>query len=244
MVSLNKNILRTIIIASYLVIIALIISGISALFSYLNTGADRSTMLHTKIKKAKQYAPKLTWEPLNNEGRVMDNETLKSIQNDYLDAFYVMHMAYKTNTTDGIKDYFTDNARQNVYNLIELNTTKNITIESTTLNHNVTLDFFSEDGQLAVITDKDVVEYKRIFKAKKLVLETTEIATYKIVFLLEDGFWRIRHLVKEDVKDFKVETKTITTASLNIKGINYYPQVTPWNMFGDTFSKRYYFKRF
>jgi len=237
MVSLNKIILRTIIITLYLIIIVLIISGISALFSYLNTGADRSTMLHTKIKKVKQYTPKLTWEPIKNEGRVMDNETLKSIQNDYLDALYVMHVAYKTNTTDGIKDYFTDNARKNVYNFIELNTTKNIAIESTTLNHNLTLDFFSEDGQLAVITDRNVVEYKRIFKAKKLVLETTEIATYKIVFLLEDGFWRIRHLIKEDVKDFKVETKTITTDSLNIKGINYYPQATPWNMFGDDFVK-------
>jgi len=44
MVGLNKNILRTILIASYIMIVALIISGVSALFSYLNTGADRSTM--------------------------------------------------------------------------------------------------------------------------------------------------------------------------------------------------------
>ena len=104
MVGLNKNIVRTILIASYIMIIALVISGISALFGYLNTGADRSTMLHTEIKKIEQYTPKVIWSPLNNDGRPIDEESLKAIENDYLDAWYVKHIAYKTNTTAGIKD--------------------------------------------------------------------------------------------------------------------------------------------
>ena len=92
-------------------------------------------------------------------------------------------------------------------------------------------------GNLAVITDRDVVEYKRVFKAEKLVLETTETSTYKMVFLLEDGFWRIRHLVKENSKPYEAQTAKIETDSLIIKGINYYPKATPWNMFGDAFAK-------
>ncbi|MBQ0787222.1 MAG: cellulase family glycosylhydrolase, partial [Oceanihabitans sp.] len=87
------------------------------------------------------------------------------------------------------------------------------------------------------ITDRDVVEYKRVFKAEKLVLETTETSTYKMVFLLEDGFWRIRHLVKESSNPFEAKTAKIETDSLIIKGINYYPKATPWNMFGDAFAK-------
>ena len=237
MVGLNKNILRTILIVSYIIIVILIISGVSTLFSYLNTGADRSTILHTEIQKVEQYAPKLIWEPLTNEGRPMNNESLNTLQNDYLDAWYVKHIAYKTNITEVLKDYYTDNARKNLYSFIELNKAQNITIESTTLNHNPTLEFFSEDGQLAVVTDRNVIEYKRVFKDKKMVLETTEIATYKIVFLLEDGFWRIRHLVKEEVTDFNAETKIVNTDNLNIKGINYYPKATPWNMFGNAFAK-------
>jgi hypothetical protein len=221
----------------YIVVIALIISGISALFAYLNTGADRSAMLHTEIKKIEQYSPKVVWAPLKNEGRPIDEENLKALENDYLDAWYVKHVAYKTNTTTGIKDYYTDSARLNLFEIIELNTDKDITIESTTLEHHPTLEFFSEDGQLAVITDRDVVEYKRVFQNKKIRLETTEISTYKIVLLLEDGFWRIRHLVKETTKNYEVEHKEITTNYLNIRGINYYPQATPWNMFGETFSK-------
>jgi hypothetical protein len=237
MVGLNKNILRTILIISYIMIVALIISGISALFSYLNTGADRSTMLHTEIQKVEQYAPKLIWEPLTNEGRPMDTENLNALQNDYLDAWYVKQVAYKTNKIAGIKDYYTDSARENLYAFIDLNKAENTTIEATTLNHNPTLEFFSEEGQLAVITDRDVVEYKRVFKAEKLVLETTETSTYKMVFLLEDGFWRIRHLVKESSNPFEAKTAKIETDSLIIKGINYYPKATPWNMFGDAFAK-------
>ena len=237
MIGLNKNIVRTILMASYIIVVALIISGVSALFSYLNTGADRSTMLHTEIKKVEQYLPKFVWEPLTNEGRPMDNENLNALQNDYLDAWYVRQEAYKTNTTEGIKDYYTESARKNLYDFIELNKAENITVESTTLKHNPTLEFFSEDGQLAVITDKNVVEYKRVFKAEKLMLETTETSTYKVLFLLEDGFWRIRHLVKEYSIPFVSDSKQVEADSLNIKGINYYPQATPWDMFGEKFNK-------
>ncbi|WP_396600828.1 glycoside hydrolase family 2 TIM barrel-domain containing protein [Algibacter sp. R77976] len=236
MVGLSKNILRTILILSYVILIGLIIYGLSSLFSYLNTGADRSTMLHTEIKKVEQYLPKLEWEPLQNEGRPMDNENLNALQNDYLDAWYVKQIAYKTNKTAGIKDYYTDSARENLFAFIELNKAENITIEATTLKHNPNLEFFSEDGQLAVITDKNVVEYKRIFKADKLVLETKETATYKAVFLLEDGFWRIRHLVKETADIHEAEAQHVSVDGLDIKGINYYPQANPWDMFGDQFS--------
>ncbi|WP_417558683.1 glycoside hydrolase family 2 TIM barrel-domain containing protein [Mesoflavibacter zeaxanthinifaciens] len=237
MVSLNKNILRAALLTSYIVIIALITFGVSALYSYLNTGADRSAMLHTEIKKIDQYLPKVHWQSTNNEGRPIDSENLKAIQNDYLDSWYVRHVAYKTNTKNGIEDYFTDSARENIYQFIALNSSKNITVESTTLSHNITLEFFSEDGQLAVITDRDVQEYKRVFQNKKQLLETKEVSTYKVVLLLEDGFWRIRHFIKETTNADNAAPKSASVSPLSIKGINYYPQANPWNMFGDSFSK-------
>ncbi len=237
MVGLNRNIIRSILIASYIMVIASIIAGISALFSYLNTGADRSAMLHTEIKTEIQYTPKITWLPLANEGRKMDAENLKSLERDYLNAWYVKNIAYKTNTLTGINDYYTDNARQNIYNLIKINKKQQTTIDATTLEHHPSLEFFSEDGQVAVITDNDVVEYKRIAKEGKSVLETTEKSSYKAVFLLEDGFWRIRHLVKEKTIPYISKDSLITIDSISIKGINYYPKDTPWNMFGNSFNK-------
>ncbi len=235
MIGINKNILRAVLILSYIAITALVVFGISSLYSYLNTGADRSAILHTDIKKIDQYLPKITWAPLNNEGRPMNEQTLNAIENDYLDAWYVKHIAYKTNKTIGIDDYYTDSSRENIFNIIEQNKTKNITVEGTTLKHHPTLEFFSEDGQLVVITDNDVVEYKRIYENENIILETTEKSTYKVILLLEDGFWRIRHIIKQKTEVYNADINLVLNNITSIKGINYYPQATPWNMFGDKF---------
>lgn len=235
MTGINKNILRSVLVLSYIAIIALVLFGIGSLFSYLNTGADRSTMLHTEIKKVDQYLPKLEWAPLNNEGRPMDTQTLNALQNDYLDAWYVKHVAYKTNTLTGIEDYYTESARENITALVTQNKSNHITIQGTTLEHHITLDFFSEDGQLAVVTDKNIIEFKRVFENDTLLLETTEQSTYKLIFLLEDGFWRIRHKIKKASKDYKNEFVPASNKITAIKGINYYPQASPWDMFGDAF---------
>ncbi len=235
MIRINKNILRIILMLSYVAIIALVVFGISSLYSYLNTGADRSAMLHTEIKKIDQYLPKIIWSPLNNEGRPMDAQTLNAIENDYLDAWYVKHIAYKTNKTEGVDDYYTESARKNIFNIIVHNASENISIESTTLEHHPTLDFFSEDGQLVVITDKNVIEYKRIYENENIIIETEEKSTYKIILLLEDGFWRIRHIIKKDTHNYKEDLAPALRKITTLKGINYYPQATPWDMFGDTF---------
>lgn len=235
MSSMNKNILRGVILLIYIAIMALIIYGIAAIFTYINTGADRSTMLHTEIKQVDQYLPEFNWSPLTNEGRPMDQQTLKSIENDYLDAWYVKHISFKSNTKIGIDDYYTESARLNLYGIIDQNKENTTSIEGTSLFHNPNLEFFSEDGQMAVLTDKDVIEYKRIFKGKKRITEINEKSTYKVILLLEDGFWRIRHLVKTSSEFYHPEKKEKPLPPSNIKGINYYPQNTPWDMYGDNF---------
>jgi len=234
--SITRNIIRTILMAFYVALIAFITFGIGALYSYLNTGADRSKMLHTEIKKIDQYLPEIVWSPLENEGRLIDEQTLKKIENDYLDAWYVKLVAYNTGETTGIKDYYTESARENIFNFVSLNKEQKIHLESTTLEHHPSLEFFSEDGQLAVITDRNVKEYKRLYKKETFLLETNETATYKVILLLEDGFWRIRHLVKEAVAETQNTSKSIDVSNLDIKGINYYPKASPWDMFGDKFS--------
>jgi hypothetical protein len=235
MVKADKNIVRGLLVFSYIVIISMLIFLISSSFSYLNTGADRSKLLHTKVRKIEQYLPKMTWKFDGNEGRKVDPQTLNEIENDYLDAWYVRHIAYKTNQTIGIDDYYTDSARKNIFEFIEENKTQNISVEATTLSHQPNIEFFSEDGQLVVLKDEHVVEYKKIYKDDQFVMETSETASYKMILLLEDGFWRIRHLVKETVTDLDKTIETSSVADLNIKGINYYPQATPWDMFGDQF---------
>lgn len=235
MVKADKNIVRGFLVLTYVVIISMLIFLISSSFSYLNTGADRSKMFHTEVKKEEVYSPKMNWTNDGNEGRELDKQTLAKIENDYLDAWYVRNVAYKTNQTTGIDDFYTDSARKNIFAFITQNQQENISVDATTLSHQPNIEFFSEDGQLIVLKDENVVEYKQLYKDGKFVMETTEMANYKAVLLLEDGFWRIRHLVKETVKPIVESSKVKAVSNLNMKGINYYPQATPWDMFGDEF---------
>ncbi|MFK7834094.1 MAG: cellulase family glycosylhydrolase [Winogradskyella sp.] len=233
----NTNILRGLLLLSYVIIIALVIYGFGALYSYLNTGADRSKMLHTEIKQVDQYLPEIQWAPLTNEGRAIDEQTLNKIENDYLDAWYVKYVAFKTNTKKGIDDYYTDSASENIYSIIAINSENKTTIEATTLEHHPNLEFFSEDGQLAVLTDHDVIEFKRLFSGETLITEVTEKSSYKVTLLLEDGFWRIRHLVKIKSEPYVVKKQNEPLKISELKGINYYPQANPWDMFGDGFDE-------
>ncbi|WP_369049423.1 glycoside hydrolase family 2 TIM barrel-domain containing protein [Tenacibaculum sp. UWU-22] len=234
MVNISKNIVRSILIISYIGVLSIILFLISSLYSYLNTGADRSKILNAEVKKIDQYTPQVIWK--NNEDKTFSPQTLKEIKNDYLDAWYLKHIAYKTNLTAGINDYYTKSARKNLIEIVALNKKNNISIDETTLKHNIEINFFSKDGQLAVLTDHDVVEYKKIYKNNQFVYQTTETATYKVILLLEDGFWRIRHLVKESVSRPTTKQSDTTSLLLNMKGINYYPQATPWDMFGANFN--------
>ncbi|MCH3882198.1 glycoside hydrolase family 2 TIM barrel-domain containing protein [Tenacibaculum aquimarinum] len=235
MVKTNKRILRGVLMLTYVVIISILLFLISAVYTFLNTGADRSKMLHTEVKKVQQYLPKVTWKDDGNAGRKISLQKINAVENDYLDAWYVKQIAYKTNTRVGIEDYFTESARENIYNILDFNKLNKISIESTTLQHNLDIEFFSEDGQLIVLKDTNALEFKKVFKDDKLILQTTEVSTYRYVLLLEDGFWRIRHAVKESSEKFKNELTKTSIAYLDIKGINYYPQATPWNMYGDEF---------
>jgi len=245
----NRNIYRGILMFSFVLLLSFMLFGISSVWAYLNTGADRSKMLHAELISEDVYLPKVVWEPLNNEGRFMDNASLKNIEEDYLKAWYIKNVAYKTNSNYGIADFYTDSARVNIYNTIEINKKAEITIETTTLNHEPKLEFYSEDGKLVVFTDKNVVEFQKIYQNKKLVLTTKDTSNYKVLLLLEDGFWRVRHLVK--MKSEKNELVTVSKSFAEvknaeiyvdnkpflIKGINYYPQANPWSMFDADFDE-------
>jgi hypothetical protein len=246
----NKNTIRTVLLSSFILLNVLLLFALSSILEYLNTGADRTSMLHLEKETVNTYLPKVIWEKLNNVGREMEQNTLKTIEKDYLFSWYIKNKSLENNKKNGIEDYYTQNARVNLYNSIAYNLKNKITIESTTLKHNPKLEFYSEDGQQVVFTDKNVIEFQKVYKDKKLISEVQDTATYKVLMLLEDGFWRIRHIQKmkpEPIKkdtlkvnpEFKVVGKKIkyNNADFISKGINYYPKNSAWDTFGDRFNK-------
>ncbi|UOB19063.1 glycoside hydrolase family 2 TIM barrel-domain containing protein [Abyssalbus ytuae] len=245
---ININIYRALLLLSFILLNILIVYGISSVLSYLNTGADRSAMLHLPSEGSNIYLPEVLWGSLENPGREIEKETLKKLEKDYLNAWYVKNIAYQNNNLYGIKDYYTDSAQTNIKKTVEFNKKNNIFLESTTLRHHPILNFYSADGQLAEFTDENVEEYHKLYKNNQVIFETTQTSTYKVLMLLEDGFWRIRHMVKQEptaktdsvqaIPYARVKNNSIfiNDEEYNIKGINYYPQETPWNTFGNNFN--------
>ncbi len=221
--------------------------GISIVFNFLNTGADRASILHLPIESIDVYLPRIEWTSLENPGRPMEEQTLKEIQKDYLNAWHIKNIAYRENNPYGVKDYYTDSVQKNLLNTIKYNKENKVSVETTTLEHKPKLNFYSADGQLVTFTDQKVLEYQRVFKDGKFVFETELASTYEVMMLLEDGFWRIRHLVKESnnpnpeepanngYATTKNDTIFLGQKPFKMKGINYYPQETPWDMFGKKF---------
>ncbi len=237
---LNKNIYRTLLIASFLAINALIIAGIGAVLSYLNTGADKASILHLEVPTEKIYAPKISWGSLDNPGRPMEDQTLKEIERDYLKAWHVRNIAYLKNDYYGLADFYTDSARIKLYEHIDLNSEKNVRFKGTTLEHYPELDFYNEDGTLVVFTDKHVERYQETYEGDSLLFQQKDTTSYQIMMLLEDGFWRIRHLQEIEVEEADQDVAVRAIDSIiekvnSIKGINYYPQASPWDTFGSTF---------
>lgn len=237
-ISLHKNIIKGLLASLYIGISLLVVFGLSAVFTYLNTGADRNLMLYNKINETVHYQPNIAWNTQHVLGRQMDEVTLQEIEKDYLNAWYVKSIAFKKNRNKGLKDYYTKSALATLLEGIDHNLTNKINITSTTLNHNASIDFFSEDGQMVVITDSSVREHKRVYKNKKLQVATSEINTYRFMLLLEDGFWRIRHILKTQPTAKHRLNFTPRELDFTIKGINYYPQETPWDLFGDNFDTK------
>lgn len=230
----NKILYRIFIIAVFIFLNAGVIYGISQVIAYLNTGADSSKMLHLDVARTDYYLPDVTWVSIDNPGRPMEAANQQKIEQDYLDAWYVKNLALENNNIDGIYDHYTETARKKVNALIEYNAAQNISIQSTTLSHHITLDFYSADGTVAVLTDRQVTGLEKIYKDQALVTQREFNEDYRIILLLEDGFWRVRHFEKLAVHQNTTIAQIDPVGIEQMQGLNYYPEKHPWDTFNDS----------
>lgn len=232
----NKSLYRIAIIAGFILINAGILYGISQVIAYLNTGADRSKMLHLDVARVDRYIPELIWEVMDNPGRPMEEANLLKIEEDYLDAWHTKNTAFFTGNDTGIFDHFTADARNKLTDLVAINKEQNTYIETTTLSHHLTLEFYSADGTIAVLTDRNITGIERVFKNDQFLYERAFNEDYKIILLLEDGFWRIRHFEKIASNALVPSFTPVALKTTLLEGMNYYPQMSPWDTFGEQFN--------
>lgn len=248
----DKILYRSLMIISFLLINFIVLYGIGSVFSFFNKGANRAEILHLEKEAVDTYLPKVNWLNLENPGRKVDSNTVKKIEKHYLFSILTKNKGLKNNSLQLLKDFYTENKLLEYEKLFNYNIKNQVEIEATTLEHNLSVNYFSEDGTLVVFTDKKVVEYTNYIKDKKFLYASQDTVAYKNIMLLEDGFWRIRQSKKiiydKNIQDtiklkssiYKVKKDKIykNDSLLVIKGINYYPQKTPWNMFGSEFNEK------
>lgn len=236
----NRHIKQISIIIAFIFFNLIVISIISKTYYEFNSGADRNQSLHIELKHNNYYLPKVEINTSNAKGRNLNPEVLKNIEGDYLNAWYVKSYALLHNDVNSFKDFYTDSAQVKITEMITYNHKNQISVDMTSLKHKLEIQFFSEDGQLVFLKDKNVEEIVSISQNKKFVYKEHVFNDYDVVLLLEDGFWRVRHMIKTN------NSKTNNTSPIikknevidfSIKGINYYPQKTPWLEFWNKYDK-------
>ncbi len=197
-----------------------IVSLLSTIYYEFNSGADRSKLLHIDLRVNDYYQPKIKINGEDTEGRIPNREIIKNIREDYLKSWYVKKYAIQNNDPNAIEDFYTDSAQVKIQRIIKHNIANKVNVRSTSLGHDLTIKFLSEDGQVAYIDDKNVQEYTYYFKEDKQVHGETTSKNYRSILLLEDGFWRVRHLkssieeesetIENDIEEFIEVEKEIT----------------------------------
>jgi hypothetical protein len=238
----NGLFFKVIFFISVLLLLGAIAGGLAQLIAFFNTGGNRETMLNLVPEVSNEYTPKIYWLADDDEtGRPMEDFNRQIISRDYVRALYQRNLALLSADTSGLKEYFTVDARPKVYSAVRFIDRQDRAIEKVELNHNLKLHFYSADGQLASFTDYGVESRQRVLDIEnnRRIFSNSSVSDFQVLMQLDDGYWRIKHLVrnKTEFKQYGQELtqETISAAKLQritkIRGINYYPQKTPWKDF-------------
>ncbi len=228
--------------------------GITAKFwTYFNTGADRATALNLPPNLPESHVPYIQWLPDDPQtGRKMEDFTRQEITKDYIRGWYQQHLSYMTGEPKGLKEYFTPSALPKVQEAIKQLNNKGFQLYQTELEHHIQLHFYSADGQIVSFTDRQVRLKKRLYhkNTHEKVYSSEVVADYEVVMLLDDGYWRVKNVVRKQTVPFWQDTLKVDKSkmvqikgqqfylanqSFFPKGINYYPQKTPWTFFWSKF---------
>lgn len=221
--------------------------GTSQVIVFFKTGSEQSNIiLHANEQVSEFYRPKHTWfDQGENEGRPVEELTYEKVSADYLASCYYQNKAFEEGPNEGLEDYFTINTRNHIRELINTYKQSDQHMQSTTIEHHSKINFYSEDGTLLTMEDQ-VISYTEILQSDQSISYSYDTASFEVMLLLEDNFWRIRHKVRKRNKLNHVKDEIKTKALINIdkestklpnqiKGMNYYPQANPWQKMWENF---------
>lgn len=229
------------------------LTGLGALITYFNSGADPESALKLIPSAPADLEDRLIWlddYPTGAEGRLIAPFTREEIAGAYLNAWAQWGIAYELQQPYGLKTYFTRPALDAVSSAITATVAAGWRIRQSNLHHTLQLAFYADDGAMVAFTDHEAHLVQQILPADGRVGHINEsTSVYDVVMLLEDGNWRIHDLVRRGngpplrverpdqaaVADGFVRVQgnelRLNGQPYQVAGINYYPQASPWTQF-------------
>lgn len=227
----NKVIYRSLLIGSFVLVNLLLLNGFGKLWSYFNSGADRSAMMHSTVSE-KPMAD-IRWH---------DEIDITSGVREELGRAYLQAEAGRQKTLESrnlryMEQHFADSLVQQHQRMLQAGGKPGLRIHEIDLDHQLFLEHFSTDGLSAALRDTAYVAFRETYENDRLLHREWDTLDLRIVMLKSDRGWKVRHRVilprKSKVSSYRKPEWKIPPAS--IKGFNYYPAKNPWNLFGDDF---------
>ena len=217
----------------WLGISVILLAVLAKLIGYFGTGADKQSMLNITPQQLLKHQPKIDWLPDQIvDGRIINDYLRQDIETAYTQAWHILNLAMRQGNTSHLGDYYTDEILERITQ--ELSDSSDFIKEQVDVKHTIQINHFALDNQLVAFRDSNVELIKRISKEGALLSSYKSTFDFDVVMTLDDGRWRIRHLVRSstDVNDV-TESSTIKYDVLleevqKVKGVNYYPSNTPW----------------
>ena len=238
-----------------LLLVALFTALAGQLWAYANSGASRQEALHLTTAMLDTHTPRVEWLSDDPEtARPMEADTRIQIVGDYVRAWYQWQLSYLSGQPVGLNEYFTTQALPKATAPVRAMASQGYELHQTDLDHHLRLHTYSADGQLIAFTDHHLTTKQRLYdRDSHQKLDASEdLADYEVVMLLDDGYWRIKHLVRRQPAPLNFPTPTPTDSVAFVRvtgtgfslggqpflpaGVNYYPQKTPWTLFWKQFS--------
>lgn len=215
------------------------------LLASFQEGADPASALNIVPNRPPDLQVRLDWLPNDADtGREMEPATRELIESAYLRAWLQWNISYLRGEPYGLETYFVGPALEAVTESIEHTHQQGWSLAQTDLEHQLQLHFYAADGSIVSFTAHDVLVAQIMRDGATAAPVHTGVtrADYDVVMMLEDGTWRVRHWVRRQpavVAEPPQSTPNGFVTSngrdllLNgepfyMRGINYYPQETPW----------------
>lgn len=232
--------------------------AVGALTLYTQQGADPASALNIVPNVPPDLHVRVSWlQDDRDTGRPMEPYARQDIQAAYLRAWLQWNLSELKGQAYGLQTYFVGPALAALDDTIGAAARQRLVVEQADLSHVLRLHVYSADGSIVSFTDGPVhVAQLLRDRSGSVVFAGETAASYDVVMFLEDGSWRVRHLVRSSGAVLDASSAapalpaprgfvtrsgaalTLDGAPYHIAGVDYYPEATPWGLFWDRYSPR------